>query len=276
MNDKVTGKLTDKSIWRAFSEAFSALGHGVVWVPLAVYFLIKISLIPLYMETIRGPLAGAWTVALDPDMQAAVGHYPWNFVLMPVILGRLDLVLDVLLHVVFQGVTLLLFISVLMERDPSLRKALRKAAGRYLSLLIAALVTSLALFLWFKVTGMTRGFGMGLPRAVEIAGTAAVGIALQALFVYAIPFILVEGESPFRAILRSTKTALRTFDRSYLLVFIPFLLTVPMTALALKSRSLAEHLTPEVLVPVQVGQDVGIFLSTLILLGTLSALFARR
>ena len=102
-----------------------------------------------------------------------------------------------------------------------------------------------------------------------------VGLVLETFFLYAIPFILIERRTALAAIRRSFAFAGRHFIESFLLVLVPFLLTVPTLLLSVNPRTIALQISPEFLVQVQVAGEVMQFIATYLLMGGLTIYFAE-
>lgn len=259
-------------VFRIFGTGLSYLRHGRLAVPLLLYLLIQLFLISLYVWS-GSKAAGLWTL-LRPGMDSEIiTHYPEHLFLMGAILGRLDIPLEVFVLVLAQGATVLLVAAAAKRGRISVRESLRAAGRRYLHLVMAAAAASVAMFACFRYP-MAFLIGIaGIPRALGASASALICVALQAVLLYAMPFILIEGRSAPDALRRSFVFAGRHFVESFLFALVPFLLTVPTLLLSLNPQALAFQISPEFLIHVQIAGEVIQFIATYLLVGGLTIFF---
>jgi hypothetical protein len=259
-------------VFRCFGTALSYLQHGRPAVPLLLYFLLQLCIIALYVLS-GAKTAGFWTL-LKPSLDAAaITHYPEHLFLMGSILGRLDIPLEVFVLVLAQGATVLLVAASLKRAPLGVRRSLRMAARRYVHLVIVAAVAAVAMFACFRyplalldgIAGATFG----------VVASAFICIVLLALLLYTIPFVLLEGRSAPDALRRSIGFAGRHFVESFLLVLVPFLLTVPTTLLSMNPEAIAFQISPEFLIHVQIAGEAIQFVATYLLMGGLTIFFVQ-
>jgi len=260
-------------VFRIFGKAASNLRFGMSAVPLLLYLLFKLCLIFLYVSRGAQIPGGLWTL-LRLDMNAeTLTHYPQRLLLMPAVLGRLDIPLEILVLIIAQGATVLLVAGIMRRERIGLRASLEGAGRRYLHLVIAAAMASVALFAGFRYPAMLLDRIPGMPHGLEVLVSTLIAVMIEAFFLYAIPFILIEGRSALGAIGRSFGFALRHFIESFFLVLVPFLLTVPTMMLSLNAQAIAFQISPEFLVQVQIAGELMQFIATYILVGGLTIYF---
>jgi hypothetical protein len=102
------------------------------------------------------------------------------------------------------------------------------------------------------------------------------GLIVQALLIFATPFVLFSPRSVFRAVRDSVAVSVRSFGGSLLLVTLPFLLTLPLLYVESKTPAIVRRLSPEVLVSVQITTELVHWISTFLLIGALTFVFIRR
>jgi len=260
-------------VCRIFGKAVSNLRFGMSAVPLLLYFLFKLCLISLYVSGGARLPDRLWTL-LEPGMNAeALTHYPQRLLLMPAVLGRLDIPLDMLVLIIAQGATVLLVAGIMRRERIGLRASFEGAGRRYLHLVIAAAMASVALFAGFRYPAMLLDRIPGMPHGLETLASTLIAVVIETFFLYAIPFILIEGRSALGAIGRSFGFAGRHFIESFFLVLVPFLLTVPTMMLSLNPQAIAFQISPEFLVQVQIAGELMQFIATYILVGGLTVYF---
>ena len=263
------------SIQSLFVQAFTSSGRLVIWLPMLMYFALKVSVMFFYLATVRGPLQPLWAFGLDATAAARLDHYPWDLLLMPVIMANVELWLEVVVGVILQGATFLLFMAAMEESRLSLGDAMQNATRRWLHLFGVALVASLVLFLWFWLWEEYLR-GLRIPFRMRSLTQYGVAAAVQALFVYAIPLVLADGLNAPKALWTSVRLAVSSPLRSLVIVLVPLALTWPATFLSGETRVLVDRLSPEILVHVQIAQEIIHVPAMVILFGALAALFHKR
>ncbi len=263
--------------WRVILEVLPLLSYFRLWIPLLLYFLFKMLVLAVYLQTTEGPVLSIWALLLGGGAREALSHYPEHLLLMPVVLGRLDVPLDIFVHSIFQGMTILLFASAFKERVISLSEALKGTLRCYGPLVGVTFVASATIFICFSIPGfLLPAYGSGMIRSAAWAATTAAGLALQAIFLFASPLVLIKKRSIIQAIRGSFRIARVNFSQTLILVFIPFVVSLPALLIGLKSRMLAIRLSPDILAHLQVFSELLAYFSTLLLIGGLTIMFVRR
>ncbi|MDH3215842.1 MAG: hypothetical protein OEN01_06055 [Candidatus Krumholzibacteria bacterium] len=265
------------SVLQAFYETLRLVGRFKIWLPLLIYALIKLGVMWVYLASVPGPATSVWSMLLEGDSRDSISHYPWNLFLMPLVLSRLGIALEVFVNVVFQGAVILLLVDTYRDKTLSVRSALRRTSSRYPHLMAAAFVSSLALYLATLLPGyVARLVSVDIPGTVMQAGTLVAGLVVQALFVFAMPFVLLSSQPVLRAIRKSLSVTAQSFFAVFLLVLLPFLVTLPTLYLMLKSRTLVTRLSPEIMIHLQISTEMTQTVATFLLLGALTWVFVRR
>ncbi len=260
--------LTRRSAWEVFLAVIEQLRHFELWAPLIIYLAIKITFIALYVGTINGLLVSFWELFLDSQYHEAFLHYPAHLMLMPIVLSKLDMILDVLVHSFFQGVTILFFASAKLKEPLSYAAALKGTYRRYLHLVGVTVIASVVIFACLSVVGYV--VPKGTSTLIRFGGwgiATFAGLVLQALFLFAGPLVLLKNKSVFAAIRESFEIARINFTHTMILVIAPFLITLPALYLSFKGHALAMSLSPEILPPIQVFSEFLGFFSMLVLVG---------
>jgi hypothetical protein len=261
----------------AFYEAITMMNRPQIWVPLLVYLGFKLSLIFLYRATFLGPLGALWATLLPADVRPALVHYPWDLIYMPLVLGRLNIGLDIVASVVFQGATVVLFANAMRDQPLSLSGAFRATLGRYRVIVAVTFVATVVLLGVVQLPALVEKITplASRPKLVGLFDTAA-AIFVQVAFLYTLPLVLLTGYSFRGAIAGSIQWAKHSPAQSVLLVLIPFMLTVPTLLLGLQSSMLVSRLAPETMVAIEVATEIAAWISTLLLTGGLTIWFVRR
>jgi hypothetical protein len=261
----------------AFYETLGVLSRPAIWFPLVLYLGIKIGIIVLYRMTFLGPLHVMWEFFMPDDIRATVGHYPFDLIHMSALLDRFGLLVGVLVGVIFEGATIVLFANAFREKSLSLQQAFRIAQHRYRALVGVALVTTLALLALTELPAYVLGFTSILvsPKVLTFAGGVG-GILVRTLFLYTMPLVLLTDRSVFPAVAESFRWAARSFPQTLLLVLVPFLITVPTMIMGFQSATLIAQVEPEVMIPLRVMTEIAAWMSTLLMIGGLTVWFIRR
>lgn len=263
-----------RSAWRAFSTSFYLLNRGVLALPLLIYFALKLAIVFLYLAKAGEPWSSFWAFFLPGVGAEATSHYPSHLILMPAVLRRLDIPLDVLVHIVFQGATVLLVSAAYSRKNLSLGGSFGGALGNYTRLVGVTLLASVVILL---ITSIPTGF-FGLaseapPGRAATALSMLLGLTAQAFFLYSMPFVLLGGRSVPDAVRRSFAMAGRHFIHTFILAAVPFALTVPTLLLGFKAVAISFRLSPEFLVHVQIAGEVMQLVATYILTASLTVAF---
>ncbi len=261
-------------VFRIFGRVLSYLQLGRPAVPLLLFFILQLSLIALYVWS-GAKMAWLWTLlrpGMDPEI---VTHYPEHLFLMGNILGRLDIPLEIFVLVLAQGATVILVAAAANRKRAGVSESLKAAGRRYLHLVIAAVIASIAMFAGFRYPMALIDGIDGIPRGFGIGASTLICVVLQTFLLYAIPFIVIEGRSALDALRKSFGFAGRHFVESFLFAFVPFLLTVPTLLLSLNPQAIASQISPEFLVHVQVAGEAIKFIATYLLVGGLTIFFVK-
>lgn len=261
----------------AFYEVFNIMNRPLVWVPILAYLLLKLALILIYRATFLGPFASLWGLFVSSDLRPTLTHYPSDLIEMPLVLGRLAIVLDVFLGVVFQGATMVLFADVLRDKPLSLVRAFAATLGRYRTIVGVTLVSTVV---WVAVAQLPAIIehpgGRPAPSMPVALITVVLRLVVQTFFVHALPLALLANASFPAAIAGSLRWAGRSFTQSLLLVTVPLLIVVPTALMGLKSSTLVSAFAPEAMIPLAIASEIARWLSVLLFIGGLTVWFIRR
>jgi hypothetical protein len=255
------------NIFGIFAEALSQLHHGRIAVPLLLYFALRIAIVSLYLASVTEPLSSFWALLIGGLSGEDLGHYPVHLILMPAILGRLDIALDILVSVLFQGATIALVASAYRRGPVSLAAGFSEAARGYRHMIVVMLVVSIALFACINVPRFLATHLDDVARLGTTGLALLLGLCVQALFLYAIPLIVLEGYPAPRAIAASARFARRNAFTTFLLVAAPFILTVPTLLLGFRAEMIAFRISPDFLLINQIAGEIMQLIATYLIIG---------
>jgi len=206
-----------------------AVFEGLV---LAVWFLAP-----------RPPLS----MALAPIIRAFWGeqflHYPTNFLLLPKIFEYSRNVLTFITGILFSGIALSMLLQASQGQQPEWFLGIGRVARRYFRLVI----------IWGVVFGLSAACGKALSHYAGffpslrwfLAAEFAATVAVQLLFVFAFPAIVIENRKTFMSLIRSLALVRLYPLTSFLIVFIPSLFVLPVIYVQLHLPALMRTVAPE-------------------------------
>jgi hypothetical protein len=266
-----------RAAFRALYDAIQILQNGKVIVPLLLYLVLKILVIVSFIESGTGGLHDLWSLLLPGKQANALEHYPHHVMLLPVAMERLNIVLDIFLHIIVQGMTILLVASTLEGEATRLGPSLRLTMKRYWHIVLVMIAALAAMLIAANLPYLVPIPPESLPhRHIPTAAAIVLGLAVQAFFLYAVPLVLLSGAGAFSALRGSVRFALRNYPTSLTLAVVTFVVSLPTFLLGFKSQVIALRLFPELLIYIQVTGEVLQFVSTYLLVGGVTVIFFRK
>ena len=87
-------------------------------------------------------------------------------------------------------------------------------------------------------------------------GIRLFGSGILAMFMYVLPYILIDGERFVAALGKSVRTFFRNFVSSYVLAVVPYLLVLPLSAALFDPVLIVTRFSPELVLYLLIGQIV--------------------
>ncbi len=241
-------------IW-SWSEMLGAAKRRAALLPLVLYGAVQVCLLLLVAGFAYRPLTSFVAPALRWRLGEAALHYPNNFFALRTVLGQTDPFLAVFLGALTTGAAVLLFAAHYGGDRGRFRAAWAASARRYWAIVavvaIVVVASQLLNAIPFSVFGELAEENASRFRLVR-ALTIGVVMAVQALLVYAVPFILIGGAGLGRAIGRSASLAATTPVTTYLIVAVPAALELIPAWLSKKSATIAYTFAPEFLLVIMI------------------------
>ncbi|MBN1162985.1 MAG: hypothetical protein JXB45_00265 [Candidatus Krumholzibacteriota bacterium] len=265
-----------RSAFRAFQTSLTLLHDIRLILPSGLYFLLQIGVMTCYLLCIHSPLNRFWA-ALWPGLTGErLSHFPEHLILMQAVLGRFDILSDILVHVIFQGAIILLVAAAFRENPVSVGGSFKHSLKRYPHLVITSLLASCCIFAVITLTRALSASFEGAAGKGIIALGILLGLVMQALFLYALPFILLRGSSFSQAIGKSFILAWSSFLKTLLLVGLPFVLTIPTMLLNYKAEIISLRLSPEFMIHIHVIGEIMRLISTYLITAGATIAFIRQ
>jgi len=265
-----------RNAFQAFQLSLTLLIDPRVAAPYLLYFLLQMGVLALYLFGNSGLLAGLWATAVKGVSPEYFGHYPAHLLLLQPVLGRVEIVLDIFIKSLFHGATVYLVARAMRRAGTSLPKSFARAGGRYPQLLAVAIVSSIAVYLAvYAGTRLSVGKA-GLTYYALLGGGITLGLLVQALFVYCIPYVMIDGLGAAAALMSGVSLSLRTMTKTVVIVAVPFLLTVPTILLDMKADMIAIELSPDFMIHSHIASKVMELVSTYLITASATVIFIAR
>ena len=240
---------------RGFREAINALHISVsilkdfrIVVPSLFFLLIHMGILKTYLSSIDPPLSSFWALFINGLSGSDLGHYPDHIILMQPILDRIDIFIEIFINIIFQGAITVLIFSAISGKSLSFAGAFRATFRKYFQLFLIALFASALIYPVFILAGNIRAGMSGIAGNTVYAASVAAALAIQGLFLYTTSAIMLYDPNLLRSIRESFRIAWNSPATTFLLVLIPFILTLPTTFIGLKSALIATRLSPDFII----------------------------
>ncbi len=234
------------TLW-AWVESARGIGRRFVWRPFLILAAIEMVILLAFTQAWRPVLS--WLMIPMLKLLGAGGalHYPQLYVYLPALFGQANVVVDWIPGSFLFAAAFLAIRNAAVGQDRS--PAFGPAGRSFFALLILRL----------PVIVLALGIYMGLPRLVGGAGPAPhgntlrlirygtflLGEAVEALVIYAPLLLLTQRESVAGAFRRSIALAVRNPVATFLIVLVPNLLQLPISAGLRRSDLMVRSLAPE-------------------------------
>ena len=216
-------------VWRMTFGLFKQ--NPNLLIPFLLVGLVDVFLLFMVYLAPQPPLS----VLLGPPIKVFWGerflHYPFNLLLVPRLFDIAHIISTAMIGVLMTGAA----VRMLKEADggikPDFGLGLSKSLRVYLKLLV----------IWLVMFGLASVVFKALPaifhfkqRAVSLIVSGAgflINILIQAIFIYAIPAVIIEERKIWPAIKRSVSFCQSAFLPTLVLVGLPMLIYIPMLIL---------------------------------------------
>lgn len=242
-----------------------ALRRRVAVLPFAIYAAAQLLIVISIASFAYPPFSWLITPALRWRFGEQALHYPNNLFALRPALGQVDTFLWIFLGTLLSAVAVHLFSAFFAGTRDRFAFGWRTAAPRYFALVaIGAVVMVLTQLIAQAPHALWSHLIEDNPMRFRLVRMLSVGlvVAVQALFVYAFPYIVLERRRIAPAIAQSVRLAVRSPVTTYLIVGVPAALELFPLWLSRKSLAIAYRFSPGFLIAVMVIWIVVIFLSS--------------
>lgn len=251
-------------IW-SWGEMFRALRRGVAVAPLLLYGAVQALIVLAVVGFAYPPLSLVVAPALRWRFGEAALHYPNNLFVLRSALGQADTFLWVLLGATLTAAAVHIFAAFYSGRREGLASGWRAAAGRYLPIVVvAAIVMALTHLIAQAPSSFWGELAERSPTRFRIvrAGGIALVVAVQSLFLYVAPYLVLGRSRLGAAVSGSFALAWRYPVTTYFIVGVPAAVELLPLWLSRSSAMIAQRLSPEFLVFVMAVWIVVIFFAS--------------
>jgi hypothetical protein len=259
-------------IW-SWSET---LRRRVALVPLVVYAGVQLIVLAMLVFFAYPPFASTVAPLIRWRLGEAALHYPTCYLALRSSFGQADVVISVVIGAVVTAAAVWLFASYYTGGDAKAGDGWREAFKRFIPVILTAFVAMVLVQLVTRVPTTFWGhLADDRPARFRMLRMAAIAVvlAVQALFVYAIPYILLGRRRIGGAIGGSFALAFKNPVTTYLIVAVPTALELLPAWLSKNGATIAYRFAPEGLTVVLVVWVAVILYSTYFTLGAATRFF---
>ncbi|MDO8749217.1 MAG: hypothetical protein Q7J72_08925 [Candidatus Omnitrophota bacterium] len=261
-------------VWRMTFGLFKQ--NPNVLIPFLLVGLVDVVLLFMIYLAPQPPLSAL----LGPPIRVFWGerflHYPFNLLLIPQLFDIARIFSTALMGVLMTGAAVRMLKEAHSGIKPDIVLGLSNSLRVYLKLLVIWLVMFGLVSVVFKALPAIFHFKQHIASQMVLGACFLISILIQALFIYAIPAVIIEEKKIWPAIKRSVSFCQSAFLPTLILVGLPTLVYIPMVILKGKLPFLMSKTFPElVVVFVGLGIVISVIMDCLITSST-TVLFLNK
>jgi len=259
-----------------YGRMFVALFNFRLWPPFLLYLLVTV-LIVFAIQSMFSPLLSGWLIPLTTWLVGDnILHYPQHLAYLPYTFQMFNLVPSLLLESLLTAAAVLMFVAYFRQQSPAFGSSVRAASKYYPKIVLIWLVNVVLIYLLFKfLPGLFRDFVGGSPRR-EIAlmiGMQGLSALLSALFIYAIPYLVVRKRSLGACFAGSFSLFFKHFFTTYFLVGIPQFIALFLVIPLQRADAIVFKFNPGVVLLLTYGMTVLFALTSFFATGSIVRFF---
>lgn len=262
----------------AWRMTFGLFKHNPsVLVPFFLVGLVDVVMLFIVYLAPQPPLSAI----LGPPIKVFWGerflHYPFNLLLVPRLFDLAHIISTALIGVLMTGAVVRMLKESYAGIKPNLGLSLSKSLRVYLKLLVIWLVMFGLVSVVFKALPTIFHFKQRAASLIVFGAGFLISILIQAIFIYAIPAVIIEEKKIWPAIKRSASFCQSAFLPTLILVGLPTLIYIPMLILKRKLPFLMSKVFPEtVLIFIGLGIVISVIMDCLITSSTAMLFLGKR
>lgn len=247
------------SVRKSWLNAYNLLAaKPLVLLPYIIIAFLEGLTLELFFFMTRPPLLQLAGPVLGKFYGPAALHYPVNLVLLPRIFFSAQMFIYVVAGVALMSISVDIVKRIYAHQPLKIGVLIKNALRRYPLFMLFGLLMMAAVYLLkagddfvylraqrFLLGFLPRMFFAGLPFIYSLF-VFFTNIILQVFLLLTVPLMVVEGKALFPALCSSITRGFCRFGRLFSLIFLPFLLYLPVTLLKGGADKLADKIFPEI------------------------------
>ncbi len=247
-----------------------------LWPPFFIFFLVMLLQI-FILSNMFSPILAGWLVPIVTWLaDGSILHYPQHIAFVPAVFEKMNLLFSWLIDSLLSGAAVVMFAAYFRKEKVRFAKSLRTAASVYPKLLLIWIVVFVPiLILFWSLPGLFESFVQGAPRRkiALMLGMQGLQTIVTALFVYVVPYLLINKVSIGQAFVRNFSLFFRSFFTTVILVGIPQFLMLPLIYALQNTGEIVNKFNPSVIIFMTVGLAVALTLSNYFTTGSIVRFF---
>ena len=226
------------------NAVYSILKHKVIMFPYCITAFVHFLVLEILYFANRFPFSDFFDPIIRKLWSENYLHYPLNFVLLPKLFQYAQFIIYIFINNFLIAVSISIINNINSNLPIDRWNRFKETLSSYIHIVVIATISFFFIFIFFKVYGMVldraflirsqTGFYYILKNLV-IYGAPYINLLLSiiitALFAYVIPIIIIDKKKVFSAILLNFKSLWQAPWFTFLIVFIPTMLYVPVLLL---------------------------------------------
>jgi hypothetical protein len=256
----------------SYLGTIKAMFSPKLWLPFLLFAIVSALLAWLLVNPflpVIGPfLAYLGKLITGSDM---VVHYPDLYLTLPNTYAWITLVLSIIIEALLISTGMIMFAGYYRNEGVSFFGAMKVAGKKYFhvvavwvfySVVFLALVTLLPI-LFDPLIG-------GSPRRMLAFGVAMrlLGTVVLAMFMYVLPYVLIDSKRFGAAIVGSVKSFLHGMVTSYFIALLPYLIVIPFSVALSQSTTIVAKFAPETVLVVIILEIVANMIASFVFTST--------
>jgi len=264
-------------IW-SWSETWRAFRSRVALMPFTIYAAAQVIVIIAIVRFAYPPFSSFVAPLLRRAFGETALHYPNNFYVLRSAFGQADVPLWIFLGAATTASAVYLFGAFYEGRPERFGASWRAAGRRYLPVLVvSAIVMGLSQLLTRVPMSLWGHLADESPmkfRLLRFGGVLGI-IIVQALFLYAIPAVVLAGRRLGRSLADSIRLALRSPVATFLIVAVPTALELVPVWLVRQTRVIIVRFSPEFMIVVMLIWVAIVFVMSYAIAGAATRFFLQ-
>ena len=242
--------------WIATAEMM--VRSPMVILPFFVIAFIEALILEFAYFSTRHPIAFVMAPIIKKFFGEEMAHYPGSLIILPRLFYYLQTASYILFGVLLTAVSVNVFVNIQNKLPVKVKAMVNNASKRYISFflfgaMVIAIITLLQkadAFLFIKGTRFISRHLPQIPGQVYYLGNTAflfiANFILQVFMVSCVPIIVIEKAGLLKALWKSILIGFRDFFTVASLIFLPFLVYLPVMLMKSFSNDLVVRTFPEI------------------------------